>query len=647
MSNQKFKFKSPEGTALCRRLLQERLPFTPHDYQLKGIASILDGRDYLGISATGSGKTAYIYMTLHVIQAILNNPAICPDVTFPEDASILVVSPTTALEENQEHKIKEYGLTAKAVNSVTKQEADHRGENIWKDVEAGTAVILVSPEMLSSKGFEIILHSKIFQARLFAIAIDEVHLLNSWGTDFRPAFQQIAYMRARFQRRVILFAMTATLRKGKPMDSILGFLGFHSGGYDLHRRSNARPDIQLIFRTLNATQGSDRFPQLDWVLRETGKVLIFCPTIRFGFKLAVYFWYLDPRRAVLNQIIRLFNSLNSPEYNRQTLQLLEGTNKSTITIATDKLSVGVDVPDFQMVVIIEPKTLDDLWQKAGRVGRDRSKVSGARVIVYFPKEFMKTVLSTQDGNSSTQVDTGEKRKRKRSKKAAGSDETTPKIDDGLREIILAKCLMADIDCQYDNPAQDEPCSQECVTCLHLAPPPPTIPSAPCICSKCVPERSPPPPEGKSHKKPFPERIRVTKEMRKIAISTLHEFREALWADADEIATGMVPVESFLPDVMTNSIIDNFPTLLSKDILEPFVHGARSDLITASQTLLEPFILDNQFVRARAHDLLHILWDLHMHFDDIRQLKKDQAKAKKAAQNNEQEAGSDIVEDSDE
>lgn len=152
----------------------------------------------------------------------------------------------------QAAKINRFGLKAKAVNGVTKDEAQRRGINIWEDVEAECSVILISPEMLASKSFEKLIKSKIFQDRLFAVGIDEVHLLLSWGGEFRPAFQQIAYMRARFKSSVVLFAMTATLLAGKHLQSLSKVLGLRKDKYTLLRRSNARPDIQLIFRTLNA-----------------------------------------------------------------------------------------------------------------------------------------------------------------------------------------------------------------------------------------------------------------------------------------------------------------------------------------------------------------------------------------------------------
>src|SRR6266508_4623110 len=95
-----FKFDSAAGWQLCRQILKEWLPFGPHDYQLEGVAAILDKQDFIGVSATGSGKSAYAYMVLH-IQGLQAQPTLCPSAKFPADAAILMIYPTKALEEDQ------------------------------------------------------------------------------------------------------------------------------------------------------------------------------------------------------------------------------------------------------------------------------------------------------------------------------------------------------------------------------------------------------------------------------------------------------------------------------------------------------------------------------------------------------------------
>lgn len=73
--------------------------------------------------------------------------------------------------------MSEFGLTAKAVNAATKAEAVAKGLNIWDIVANDIAVIFVSPEMLATPGFEGLLQRKTFQKHVYALIMDEVHLL--------------------------------------------------------------------------------------------------------------------------------------------------------------------------------------------------------------------------------------------------------------------------------------------------------------------------------------------------------------------------------------------------------------------------------------------------------------------------------------
>ncbi|RDB16714.1 ATP-dependent DNA helicase Q1 [Hypsizygus marmoreus] len=614
-------FRSTDGWKLCRQILLGLLPFGPHDYQVDGVAHLLDGIHVLAVSATGSGKTAYIYMLVHILLKILKDPSLCPSAVFPRNPAIIVVCPTTALEENMEMKIRGFGLTAKAVNSITVSEAERAGTQLWRAVEWDISVILISPEMLSTPGFQRLLDVKRFTDRVYALVVDEIHLLNTWGTGFRPEFRQIGFLRARFPTKTVFLGLTATLRKGKHTDAVCKFMGLHEGKYHFIRRSNARPDVQLIFRTLHAHKASERFPELDWVLRVKGKVLIFCASIRFGFRLAVYLWHLDPQSAILHNTIRLFNSLNSDNYNSTTLKLLEGNQASKITIATDKLSVGVDIADFQTVVIIDPRDLDDLWQKGGRVGRDRTKVKDAQMITYLTSARMKAARAMLQDKGLAD-------------KGPSSTGSGAEMERGLAEVVLAKCHVAEINRQYDNPLDDPPCSAECTSCSNS---PPMQHPLSCNCSGCDPELqvnsviTP-----KPRQKPLPLNIRVTKEMRQAGKDRLIRFREQIWEDADELTMGFLPAEYFLPDSMIEILLDQFPLLLSKEALSHILAAGETQESTtsAARELLKPFLKDHTHLTAHALALLEVVSELHTRFDGMRlqkRLEANERRGKKATE----------------
>lgn len=90
-------------------------------------------------------------------------------------------------------------------------EMERESKNIWKYVESNMTVLLVSPEMLATPGFQQLLQTNKFKSRICALIIDEIHLLNSWGAGFRPHFQQIGFLRARFPSNTVLLGLTATL----------------------------------------------------------------------------------------------------------------------------------------------------------------------------------------------------------------------------------------------------------------------------------------------------------------------------------------------------------------------------------------------------------------------------------------------------
>ncbi|KII83903.1 hypothetical protein PLICRDRAFT_118742, partial [Plicaturopsis crispa FD-325 SS-3] len=479
-SSPKYKFSTPEGWDLCRTILRKFLPYEPHDYQLDGITKALDGVDVFAITATGSGKSGYIYMLMMIVQEINANPTLCPTVSFPKNAVAIVVCPTTSLEEDLEGRINKLGITALAISSNTLKAAEKEGRNLWLAAEQDTTVLLVTPEMLTSKGFEHLIQKKQFEERAFALFIDEVHLMNTWGVGFRPPFLEVGNMRARLPSRVVLLALTATMRSGQPIESVCGLLGLRQGHFHLIRRSNARHDVQILFRTMRSGFGSatTAFPELDWVLNEKGKTLIFSRSIHLGFRVALYLWYKDLSIDIEERLrrLRLYNSLNSTDFNEKTLGLLRTFLGSQITIATDTLSVGINIADFQTVVVLDPQDPDDYIQKVGRVGRDRTQIKGARGIVYVgtnAQEIARKVVEEKDGPLDLR-DTGQEKGKK--KVVAGT------MDYGLAKILLADCKSAEQDRQYNNPEHDVPCT--CSTCARN---PPTPRPERCSCSGCVPE----------------------------------------------------------------------------------------------------------------------------------------------------------------
>ncbi|KIJ10722.1 hypothetical protein PAXINDRAFT_85604, partial [Paxillus involutus ATCC 200175] len=92
-------------------------------------------------------------------------------------------------------------------------------------------MVLLSPEQLKSTRFSDDVIQDKFNQRIVLMAVDEAHLLNSWGKALRPAYMQIGYLRARLVMYPAVLATTATLEKGGPTTSVYETLGMEKGKF--------------------------------------------------------------------------------------------------------------------------------------------------------------------------------------------------------------------------------------------------------------------------------------------------------------------------------------------------------------------------------------------------------------------------------
>lgn len=457
---------------------------------------------------------------------------------------------------SQEPKFQAAGLTTLVINAVTTDAARVKdGRDLWTHASQ-VDVLLLAPEQLSTSGFDRLLKDKTYQKRVVALGVDEVHLLNSWGQSFRKAFNQIGGARMRFDYSPILIALTATLRTGPPLQSVCMFLGLHLGHYHLIRRSNLRHDIRLLFRTVQSSARSMTFPELDWVLLEQRRVIVFCRTIALGFRVAVYLRARAELDSVagLDERICMYNSLNWESYNEFTLDLMHSnSSQSWVTVATDTLSVGIDVSNTDDVVLYGfelPPDTDSVLQKGGRIRDGKGK--GSRLVVYLPKKATalcrEVIAQVAEGAPPTTVKTGK-------------GKHSVLVDVGVAELVVASCKSDTIDRLYGNPRSDIPC--RCHTCLQHPPlPRPTQ----CDCCGCSPESTVTLtrelPRARPSRPPGPH---ITLKMRAYAEGPLVKFRKAARASMEDWS--LLPAEEILPAEIIKLLLDNFNTIVDIPTLQ--------------------------------------------------------------------------------
>ena len=428
---------------------------------------------------------------------------------------------------------------------VINAETSERSEMWVRAGECGQRILLLSPEQLISKNLEKLVNKPTFRGRVCLLAIDEVHLLDSWGHSFRKAYQQIQYVRARFESSLVTIAMSATLLPGDQTDRVCEFVGLRN--YHTVRRSNRRPEIQLLFRVLSHGIESWEFPDLRWVIddMQQKKTIIFCTSIRDGFRIYTYLWtQLKSPPGIRGKQLRMYNALNWPDYNLKTRELMRKQDGCRVIIATDILMVGVDFPDIDNIVIIgHPPHTNDYIQKIGRAGRDHTLVPNPRGIIYVTSHVISLAHEQLEGTKKPTGKKGAKKKRKTSGKGVSSKSSMSKL---MAELIIANCKTALLDRLYKNPQLGE---------------------FQCNCSGCAPE---PEASKRRQKRGMHD---LTKEMRELATKKFIALRKKIFIEEapSALTDPFFVLSQVLPNELISEIIDGL-LQIDYDILKTLVDG---------------------------------------------------------------------------
>jgi superfamily II DNA helicase RecQ len=268
-------------------------------------------------------------------------------------------------------------------------EARKNSRNIAAEIAAcHWPIVVVDPEHLIDKDWERISDSPEFRENLAFGCVDETHLIDSWGPEFRPAFKQIGdFLKGRCPSRISVFALSATLEPGAVTRSVCKSLGFQRGMFHLYRRSNERPNIQILLRTLTHTLGGAAFPDLLIYLLSNRKTVIYCPTIELCWRVYVYLFRLLPPGPDKLRRIRLYHAMCWPDENEKTVALMRDDPECQIIIATIAFGQGFNVKTLlDSIQVGVPKSVSQAVQQLGRVARDPSTI-GRGIILAQPSAF--------------------------------------------------------------------------------------------------------------------------------------------------------------------------------------------------------------------------------------------------------------------
>ncbi|THU94699.1 hypothetical protein K435DRAFT_562288, partial [Dendrothele bispora CBS 962.96] len=268
----------------------------------------------LCIAATGDGKSALFAIPIVILCEYNTNYHLYPQ-GFPTCAHPfgIVITPTKGLANTFVYQLKrDFGLSVLSYNHETISRLQRNKVNFISGILECREwdLICLDPEHLTGKDWHAITDCEFFLSNLLQCTIDEVHLVDEWGHDFRIAFRIIGkFIRGRFPTHVSIVGLTATLLPGAPTTSICKSLGFYHNGFTLNHK------------TVISCQSMD-------VLYCVLVFLVCCLPIN------------------VNPFLRIqpYHALLPAEYNQETIQLMENDPGFMVIVSTVALSFGISIP---------------------------------------------------------------------------------------------------------------------------------------------------------------------------------------------------------------------------------------------------------------------------------------------------------------
>jgi superfamily II DNA helicase RecQ len=268
-----------------------------------------------------------------------------------------------------------------------------RKAGIWlareiKDCTKWQAVC-VDPEHLRDKEWREISESPVFQANVLFTCINEVHLINEWGLSFRLALAGIGtFLWGCFPASICIVGLSAMLEAGLPTVSVCKSLGFFEGHFRLIQRSNEYPNTQFIIPFLTCGLNGDKFSDLLPYLASGRKTIIHCRTVNQVSHVYAYIWHLQPDGVNKLNRARVYHSICPPDYNKETIRLLETDPYLQIVISTVAFSNGINAKSLlDSLSLGFGSTFNESWQEKGRVGRNPDTIG--RGVIFSHRKVIK------------------------------------------------------------------------------------------------------------------------------------------------------------------------------------------------------------------------------------------------------------------
>ena len=294
---------------------------------------LVAGTHTLCVMPTGAGKSLCYQL---------------PALTF--DRPTVVVSPLVALIDDQVAALRANGIAAAGIHS-----GRPRDDNVadWRLVQSGAAKLLyLSPERLMTERMLDALER--LDPAMFVV--DEAHCISKWGVSFRPEYEALSALRARFPRAVMA-AFTATADAATRTDIAAKLFG---GRGDIVVHGFDRPNLRLGVEPKTEWKRQLR----DFLEPRRGQSgIVYCLSRRLTEEVAALL--AGEGFAALH-----YHAGMAPDQRRANQERFMAAD-GIVMVATIAFGMGIDKPDIRYVCHLNlPGSVEAYYQEIGRAGRD-------------------------------------------------------------------------------------------------------------------------------------------------------------------------------------------------------------------------------------------------------------------------------------
>lgn len=308
---------------------------------------------------------------------------LAPAVTTSTSGSVsVVVVPTVALALDQQRRYAIQHPEAPLTAYHGRLSSDQKADFLARLRSGGQPILFTNPEALVTS-LARPLSSAAAGGRLQLLAIDEAHIVASWGDSFRPHFHALAGLRTHLLReanaaghqafKTVLASATITEDTLLLLESLFGQPGpfLHVGA------PVVRPEPS--FWAASVTGADERDARLIESLRHLPRPAIVYTTLRD--ERAARPGTLTPKRLgrlALSHRFTRFAMVDGASTTTQRETVLRNLHDSPdlpstidLVFATSAFGLGLDVPDVRTIIhACMPESLDRYYQEVGRGGRD-------------------------------------------------------------------------------------------------------------------------------------------------------------------------------------------------------------------------------------------------------------------------------------